>query len=535
MKKIILFTLIGVFVFLCTCSEKDEMPNNGNGQTEQSRGCISGNITVYNTGNRIDAQVQVLNKNKEEVGSPANINDFTFKLDTGIYYLKVFKNGYIDTILQDPVRILPLNGDCQMIDRQIEFIPPSLRIVDVNTKEVIFSLDFGGDNMEDRQFFMISNNSGNKYTWEIKNWIEYGWFVPSETTGELNPNENKIVSVKIDRNLLRKGLNTANLLIDSKGLKNGGWVLTVTAEKSALSEITTLNPLQSSITASSAILRGYIAYEGYPKYEKLWFEYSTSPDFTANLKTVNVENNDFTASIAGLTCGTQYYVRSYAKNSVGTVIGSETAPISFETPKAKIAISTTQELVQDNNLMASATIASEYTEKGFCWSLSPSRPSLERKIAVGGKSLGNFDAHIPCENLVEKRVYHVWAYAINACDTAYSENILLYPELPSFLFDNPNYPLNNPFCEEVGRNYAIVEDTFLHSGVPACTEKGFLCYDSQSNHIQTVRVEGYKSDGRTFRGTISNLQSGKTYKVKSYATNCLGTTYSKEIISFTTN
>jgi hypothetical protein len=74
----------------------------------------------------------------------------------------------------------------------------------------------------------------------------------------------------------------------------------------------------SSITASSAILNGYLQDIGNTATAQVWFEYGTTADFgnTTNMQTLN-SSGSFSSVVTGLAQGRTYYYRSVALNPTG--------------------------------------------------------------------------------------------------------------------------------------------------------------------------------------------------------------------------
>ena len=92
--------------------------------------------------------------------------------------------------------------------------------------------------------------------------------------------------------------------------------------QSTLSIVTTLNAV--NITHNSACLRGKIEDEGNPPYTEKGFCFSTAPNPTIDNDKVLVPGKEpyFETTVA-LTSNTTYYVRAFAKNTVGIAYGEE--------------------------------------------------------------------------------------------------------------------------------------------------------------------------------------------------------------------
>jgi hypothetical protein len=243
MKNFFLLLVIGLLLSACDKDGKDLEQGQGNGQEPEKPeisklGCVTGKITIFNTGSVTDAYVRLsLSEKGEAIYSKliATNGDYTIdNVEEGTYYFKVFKQGTVDILFHETIRVQPkeLNdGKCRQMDWAISKLPPNLYIVEVGTENKIDTIDFGMS--ENRLYFQIYNNSENTYTWctdfdEVK--LDKKWLgAMNPTTGTLYPNDKpEIITITIDRTKLVSGKNTAKFLINSD--KDGGGVLTIIAE-----------------------------------------------------------------------------------------------------------------------------------------------------------------------------------------------------------------------------------------------------------------------------------------------------------------
>lgn len=234
----IMFMLVVIGMLLLPACEKDKGTTEEEQQLENKLGCITGKITIFNTGNSTDAQVQLLTSKHGEIIYNKRIEtngDYTIdNVKEGIYYFKVYKKDFVDTLFPETIKILPKKqngGDCRSMDWAISKLPPHLYVVEINTENVIYTLDFGES--EERFYFQLYNNSETTYSWntdfdEVKQ--SKAWLSKMDKkVGSLKPNETESISITIDRSKLERGKNTAKFLIDSD--KGGAWELTVIATR----------------------------------------------------------------------------------------------------------------------------------------------------------------------------------------------------------------------------------------------------------------------------------------------------------------
>jgi hypothetical protein len=233
MKKRFVLAMISMFLFT-TCNKDGK--NTEEEQLEDNKlGCITGKITIFNTGSVTDAYVRLSTSESGNALYSGQIKDGDYTINNvqeGTYFFRVYKQGFVDTLFNETIKILPkeLNsGSCRRMDWAISKLPPHLYVVEVNSENVIHTLDFGSS--DDRLYFQIYNNSETIYTWSTdfddvkltKKWLN----TMNKTSGILRLNDPENITITIDRTKLGTGKNTTKFLIDSD--KGGGWELTVTA------------------------------------------------------------------------------------------------------------------------------------------------------------------------------------------------------------------------------------------------------------------------------------------------------------------
>ncbi len=143
------------------------------------------------------------------------------------------------------------------------------------------------------------------------------------------------------------------------------------------------------------------------------------------IKSDNQEIGELSLSMENLDGNTTYYVRAYAKNSVGVGYSEE---INFTTKKASPTLTT--DSITDattTTLMVYGTVlvdgGSEVTARGFCWSKSASPDINGDKVVFSTAELGSYSAKL--ENLDPGTAYHVRAYATNAEGTEYGKELVM--------------------------------------------------------------------------------------------------------------
>jgi uncharacterized protein (TIGR02145 family) len=180
-----------------------------------------------------------------------------------------------------------------------------------------------------------------------------------------------------------------------------------------------------SLTRISVRVEGIIITDGgYPVTERgFCWSTSTNPTVQDNFKAAGGSTKEFSGFISTLIPNSKYYIRTYAKNSLGTSYGNE---ISFITPQYSEPTLATAPL--SNVTQVSATTGgtvfddggSNIIDKGICWSLA-SNPGLSNNRKSAGGGYGSFVSNIT--GLTTNTPYYVRAYAINSQDTAFGNEI----------------------------------------------------------------------------------------------------------------
>ena len=123
---------------------------------------------------------------------------------------------------------------------------------------------------------------------------------------------------------------------------------------------------------------------------------------TANNKTTDGSGSEsFNSTITGLEPLTQYFVRAYATNALGTAYGNE---VNFTTtdlinpgPTVPIVGTSTSKMTGSTTASSggyvSADGGSPVTARGICWSLN-TNPTLADNFSVEGEGLGFFSSTV---------------------------------------------------------------------------------------------------------------------------------------------
>lgn len=280
----------------------------------------------------------------------------------------------------------------------------------------------------------------------------------------------------------------------------------------------------SEVTETSAIFSSKVTSEGGAAVTEVGFYYSTQED--VNLETAMKVSDDFstdnfTLSVDGLEVGTVYYVMAYAVNSAGE---GYNAIVNFKTTSTAPTVNTTGY----NKLSAtSAELSGEVTddngedvyERGFVWMKGAGSPTTSSNKLRSEGELGAYTATL--DGIEPNQTYSFRAYAINSVGTAYGEQMQLEIKV-----DLPTVATAE--VTNISDYGAVCGGTISSDGGGEILAKGVV-WSKSSN--PTVDLDTKADEGKgssSFTSNLTDLSSGRTYYVRAYATNAVGTAYGEE-------
>ena len=285
----------------------------------------------------------------------------------------------------------------------------------------------------------------------------------------------------------------------------------------------------SSVKSSSATFSSAVTDDGGDKITEVGFYYSTdeSVDPETSFKVNQVYTSEsFSLEATNLQANTNYYVKSFAVNSVG-VAYSEVA--SFMTAPGAPQIATLEATdVTESSAVLSGNVISDngakITERGFVWLKGMDVPTVESNKLKAEGTTGEFTAIL--SDIEPNQKYSFRAYAINSKGTAYGD-------VQTFTTSITNASLSSVIVSDITSTSATLSSKVSGHGGETVSEVGF--YYSTEETVDPAKSQNvnrtYSSD--SFSISISGLSINTKYYVKAYAVNSAGTVYS-EIESFTT-
>ena len=280
----------------------------------------------------------------------------------------------------------------------------------------------------------------------------------------------------------------------------------------------------SDITTTSATFACTVTSHGGEIVSEVGFYYSTDENIdveTASKVSEAYSADNFTLSADNLEVGTDYYVKAYAKNSVGEAYS---AVIPFKTTSTAPSVST----IGYTKLSATSAELSgqvlddngeNITERGFVWVMGTSTPTTSSsKQSVEG-TVGDYTATIT--DLEPNQIYSFRAYAINSKGTAYGDvmQLQIAVTLPT-VTTNEVTGITNTTATSGG---VIVSD-----GGGEILAKGVVWSMRQNPTLESSNMTNEGEGTDAFTSRLTDLRQGLTYYVRAYATNVMGTVYGKE-------
>lgn len=253
---------------------------------------------------------------------------------------------------------------------------------------------------------------------------------------------------------------------------------------------------------------------------------NTSPSLSNNFTNDGTGSLSYNSTMNGLNPLTKYYVRAYATNSKGTTFGNElnftTTDLVSPGPSVPTLGTSPSAITGSSTASSGGYVSSDggsnVTMRGVCWSTSQT-PTLDNNYSVdGGSGTGYFSSTITglsgCGT-----IYYVRAYATNNTGTGYgNQNTISTGLLPSISTDD---------VTNISYYTAVSGGSISDDGGCPVTEKGVCWSYNTSPTIGNYKTTEGAGNG-TFVSNITGLYANRTYYVRAYATNSVGTVYGPE-------
>jgi len=285
------------------------------------------------------------------------------------------------------------------------------------------------------------------------------------------------------------------------------------------------------VYGTSAVTGGYVSDNGGEPIITRGVVWGTDPLFRPDTVLVNKTVDGamgvgyFSTTMTGLKRGTIYYVKAYAKNSIGTAYGNV---ISFKTLDfAKLTTmpvspsSTGYEAGGGGVLIDDG--GNEVTNQGVCWSLNPNPTvGLYTKTMYDGWSGNSFYSTLT--NLAPVTKYYVRAYATNNQGAAYGNEV-------SFTTPVALPVITTSYATQTSKSSVVTGGNITFNGGAPVTERGVIWSTNIAFNPDTV-VVNKTTDGignGKYNSVISNMNLSITYYIRAYAVNSAGISYGNQI------
>lgn len=292
---------------------------------------------------------------------------------------------------------------------------------------------------------------------------------------------------------------------NSRGVSYGNEVSFTTVRPPSVTTTALSNPTSTSVATG-----GTVDSDGGSPVTARGVCWAKTPNPTvSNSKTNNGTGvGTFVSNISSLESNTQYYIRAYATNAVGTSYGNE---LIFTTlsQQALVLSTTSVTSITSTGATGGGVISSDggstITARGVCWSLSPN-PTVANSKTIDGSGTGSFTSSIT--GLLPSTTYHVRAYATNQNVTTYGEDVTFTTKSQSSGSD-ANFI---PYINFNGTNtYVLVGQTDISTKINdlggSFTMEGWVKSTLRNDLHQTIFSSG--SDASGWWDYVVKLVSGR--------------------------
>lgn len=230
----------------------------------------------------------------------------------------------------------------------------------------------------------------------------------------------------------------------------------------------------------------------------------------------------FSTEITSLVSARDYYLRAYAKTSIGVIYGNEMKFTTLALAQIKAAPPTG---VTANTAIFNGEVVSDggavITERGVCWNTLPD-PTISNSKASSGSGIGVFTVEMT--GLTMGTAYYARGYAITFAGISYGSEVK---------FSTLGLPaISTAAVTSITQSTAVSGGSITSDGGASISARG-VCWGTES----LPTISGNKTiDGTgagAFTSTLTGLLLNTKYYIRSYASNSVGTGYGEEL-SFTT-
>jgi len=296
--------------------------------------------------------------------------------------------------------------------------------------------------------------------------------------------------------------------------------------------LTTQDVTNINIANGTATFNGTIVSAGDPAYTERGFVFGTTPNPTsANIRVVAPGSGalgTFSLAVSDIREGEIYYVRAFATNVNGTEYSTNQVSLNFV---ATMPTVTTQAITTFSIAAGTATFVGNITsagdlpilERGFVYATTPNPTSANIRLTAQGTGTGAFS--LPVTDIQEGETYYVRAFVRNANGTEYGDQVIL-----NFVAAMPTVTTQAITERSVANGTARFNGTLVSLGDLPIIERGFVFGTAPNPTVgadERILIPG--SNTGVFVANATDLQEGRVYHVRAFATNANGTEYGENV------
>ena len=276
----------------------------------------------------------------------------------------------------------------------------------------------------------------------------------------------------------------------------------------------------TEITETTASGGGNVTDQGYSPVTERGICWSThsEPEISDYSYPNGSGEGSYTGYMTDLTPDQTYYVRAYARNEQGLSYGEEVSFTATDGLPEVRTLDVTDITATSAKAHGEVTDegASPVTERGICWSATNPIPTIADEHGDNGTGMGTYEVNLT--NLTPGTTYYVRAYAKNN-----QSDEPVYGTSESF-----DTEATCPTVETVGIDGTTVSGNVTDDGGASITERG-VCWSTDDDPTLHYAPPYPTAGTGPYSVELTDLEPGKTYKVKAYARNSVCPAYGEEL------
>ena len=280
----------------------------------------------------------------------------------------------------------------------------------------------------------------------------------------------------------------------------------------------------SEITDSSVLLSGAVTDDNGEEVTErgfVWLKGTGTPTTSNSKLRSDGTTGEYSATLSALEPNQTYSFRSYAVNAKGTAYG-ETMTFMTEVALPEVVFVSCSD-VTSSSAIVSGKVTSHggetVSEVGFLYGTTSdldSATSSKVTVTYTGDSFS-----LTLTSLTRATEYYVQPFAKNSAGTAYGEvtSFTTLPELPV---------VTTNAITDITDNSAVCGGVIVDDGGSDIIAKGVVWSRSKNPIIEKSLTTNSGFGMGSFNNNLMELLPGRTYYVRAYATNVMGTAYGDE-------